>query len=240
MILGPQVAFIDDEENQIIPLEKAINNFNTGSIFVNASPESKNYPPKPIESIKLLFLDLHYGAIKFDPYISAEWVSRIIAPNTKYILIIWSKDTDKKEKLLAVLAETQLYPTYIEAWQKTEFNFETFDFNSKIDQLIRSTSDNKKIANIIYGQILEIEEDGILINCLLDLKKSTFQVRKFDHELFNGIKDLEIGSFIRISISTELGTRQIEVFKEVKDLSQKFLAIDYFEGLKDTAFFIEE
>ncbi|WP_300491849.1 hypothetical protein [Flavobacterium sp.] len=240
MIIGPQVAFVDDIQAQIQPLKNSIHEMHAGSIFFNASPDVNNYPAEPIESVKLVFLDLHYGTMEFDAYISAQWVSRIIVPNSKYILVIWSKDTDKQEELLAVLAEVQLYPTYVEAWQKTDFNIDTFDFNSKIDQLIESASDNKKTTDVIFGQILEIEDDGYLINCLLNLEKTTFQVRKFDQELFSGLEDLKVGNFIRISMSTELGTRQINVFKEDSDLSQKFLTIDYFEDLKDTAFFIED
>ncbi|MCL1666622.1 hypothetical protein M2T82_00960 [Elizabethkingia ursingii] len=240
MMFGPQIAFIDDEKSQIIPLERAISNFHTGSIYINASPESDDYPSEPIESVKLLFLDLHYGGIKFDPYLCVEWVSRIIPSHSKYILVIWSKDIDKKEELLSVLAEGQLSPTYFEAWQKTDFDINTFDFKAKIDDLINSASDNKKIGEVIYGQVLEIEEDGFLVNCLLNMKKPTFQVRKFDNELFKGIKGVEIGNFIRILVSTELGARKIEIFSEPNDLSQKFKVVDYFEGLKDTAFFIED
>ncbi|GEN69211.1 hypothetical protein [Chryseobacterium rhizosphaerae] len=240
MTIGPQIAFVDDIQSQIEPLQNSIDKINAGSIFFDARPEANNFPPEPIESVKLVFLDLYYGALNFDPELSAQWISRIIAPNSKYILVIWSRDTDKQGELLAVLAQAHLYPTYFEAWQKTDFDFNTYDFNSKIDELINSASDNKKLTDIISGQILEIEEDGLLVNCLLNLEKPTFQVRKFDNELFKGIEDLEVGSFIRISMSTELGSRKIEIFKEASDLSQKFQIIDYFEELKDTAFFIDD
>jgi len=240
MIIGPQVAFVDDIPAQIKPLESSIENIHAGSIFFNASPDIDNYPKEPIEGIQLLFLDLHYGTIGFDPYRSAEWVNRIIPKNTKYTLIIWSKDTHEKDSLLAVLAELDIYPTHFDAWQKTDYNLERDNFDSKIKELIKSISGKKKNTDILFGQIIDIEEDGYLINCLLDLQEPTFQIRKFDIELFENLNDLQVENFVKISISTEPGIRKIEVFKEINDLSEKFLTIDYFEGLKDTAFFIED
>lgn len=240
MEIGPQVAFVDDIQLQIEPLENVINDLHAGSIFFNATPEASNFPPKPIESIQLLFLDLHYGTIKFDPYRCAQWVTSIVPPNTKYTLIVWSKDTHEKDSLLAVLAELDFYPTYFDAWQKTDYDLKKFNFESKIKELIASISGTKKSTDILFGQIMDIEEDGYLINCLLNLKNPTFQVRKFDNELFENLHDLQAGNFVKISISTEPGIRKIEVFKEVNDLSEKFLTIDYFEELKDTAFFIDD
>ena len=240
MIIGPQVAFVDDIPSQVKPLESSIDNIRAGSIFFNASPDMDNYPKEPIEGIQLLFLDLHYGTIGFDPYRSAEWVTRIIPKNTKYTLIIWSKDTHEKDSLLTILAQLDIYPTYFDAWQKTDYDLESDNFDTKVKELVISISGKKKKMDVLFGQIEEIEEDGYLINCLLNLPEPTFQIRKFDMELFENLNDLEVGNFVKISISTEPGIRKIEVFKEINDLSEKFLTIDYFEGLKDTAFFIED
>ncbi len=238
--IGPQVAFVDDIESQIKPLNKVLtSDIHAGTIFFDASPELNRFPEKPLETVKLLFLDLHYKG-PFDAYLSAQWVTRIIPPNTKYSLIIWSKDTDRKDELLNVLKENDLLPAYIDAWQKTDYDLKADDFSGKIKQLIEDISYEEIIdEEIVLGEIIDIEEDGLLVNCLLDEKHPTFQVRKFDTGLFGNI-DIKKGGFVKICINTQPGTRKIEIFNEVSNLSDRFKVPDFFKGLEGTAFFIED
>jgi hypothetical protein len=239
ILTEPQIAFVDDILEQIAPLNRVLTEeMNVRTVTYIASLEENNFPEKPLESVRLLFLDLYY-ANSFDAYICAEWVARIIPPNTKYALVIWSKDTDMEDEVMRVLRETDYLPVYQESWQKTDFDLKKFDFSEKIHELISNISVTKEKVEVVFGEIIEIEEDGLLVNCLLDFNDPTFQLRKFDTELFEGINK-SLGSFVKICIRTQPGTRVIDVFEEPIDLSEKFRVRDYFADLKDTTFYTEE
>ncbi|PYF74349.1 hypothetical protein [Pedobacter nutrimenti] len=237
MNIGPQVAFVDDVEQQIAPLNKVLKHLHTGTIYFNAKPDQNSFPPEPIESVNILFLDLYYKAT-FDAELSAQWVESIIPPNKKYVLVVWSKDTHHQEELIRLLNEIDLMPEYIEAWQKTDYDLSSHDFTNKIKDLIRKVSNKNKITEeIIFGEIVELEDDGVLINCRLNDERPTFQVRKFDLELLANIEDMNIGTHVRIRIYTKPGARLIDIFEEHKDRRNLFPAQDFFGGLEGGSFF---
>lgn len=238
--IGPQVAFVDDKKTQIEELDKVLSNqLHTGTRFFDATPAESKYPEEPIDTIKLLFLDLFYND-QFDAYLPAQWVQRIIPPHTKYALIIWSKDVNKQEEVLFVLREIDLYPEYVDGWQKSDYQ-EVEKLNAKVHELISNMAEVSHLnQETIWGEIIAVEEDGVLINCRLNIDTPTFQVRKFDVELLRNINKLVKGTFVKIQIRTQPGTRVIEIFEEEKDHAEQFKVNDHFEGLKDTAFFIEE
>ncbi len=237
MVIGPQVAFVDDVESEIRPLDNVIKGLNAGTVFFDASPARNKYPEKPLETVQLLFLDLYYTA-KFDPFISAQWVQSIIAPNTKYTLVIWSKDTHEKDQLLNVLDEIELTPDHTEIWQKTDYDLPKHNFSPMITELISSISKEGAIEeDILYGEILDVSDDGIIINCRLNDEHPTFQTRRFDKGLLANIENLTIGTIVRIHIYTKPGARLIDIFEERKDKSDLFIQPDFFKGLEGNAFF---
>ncbi|MFC0513110.1 hypothetical protein ACFFGT_02825 [Mucilaginibacter angelicae] len=239
MIIGPQVAFVDDIENQITPLKNILQDLNTGTIFFDARPELAAFPVKPVESVKLIFLDLYYKA-DFDAEIPAQWVSTIIPKNARYYLVIWSKDTHHRDDLLSVLNQIDVPPTYVEAWQKTDFPPD-FNFKGKVTDLIKKISDEETInGEVIYGEIVDVEDDGVLINCCINTEKPTYQVRRFDMDLLAKVTKLEIGTYVRIHLYTKPGSRLVDIFEETKDLKTLFDTPDFFRGLEGNAFFIEK
>ena len=99
---------------------------------------------------------------------------------------------------------------------------------------------NKSInENVIlfYGEIIDIQKDHILLNCLLDESHSNFQIRRFDILPFINSVDLEGGKFISIKVTTKPGIRIFEFLNEPNDLSEKFMKRDPFKGLEGTPFF---
>ena len=239
MLIGPQVAFVDDIESEIKPLDKVLKELNTGTVFFDATPARNKFPAKPLETVKLLFLDLYY-APKFDATLSAQWVQSIIAPNTKYTLVIWSKDTHQKDELLEILDEIELTPAQTVAWQKTDFDLAKHSFTTMVNDLIGNIADEKLIEeDILYGEILEINDDGVIINCRLNDAKPTFQVRRFDKGLLANVQNLNVGTIVRIHIYTKPGARLIDIFEEKKDKSELFEQPDFFKGLEGNSFFTE-
>lgn len=238
MNIGPQVAFVDDIKTQMEPLDNILQKLNTGTVFFNAQPDANAFPKETLSTIKLLFLDLYYKN-DFDADVSAEWVASIIPPNQKYALVIFSKDTHHEGELISVLQKIDLSPQYVEAWQKTDYP-ENFDFSNKVSSLLDKLSDRENIEEeIVFGEIIEIEEDGILVNCRLTMENPTFQVRRFNSNLISNIDNVSVGTYLKIRIFTKPGAMLIDIFEEKTDRSNLFKAPDYFSGLENNSFFKE-
>ncbi|MEO7214552.1 MAG: hypothetical protein ABIX36_17230 [Mucilaginibacter sp.] len=239
MLLGPQVAFVDDIKREITPLENVLKDRHTGTVFFDASTDKNRFPEKPLETVKLLFLDLYYKPT-FDAELSAQWVQSIIPPHSDYTLVIWSKDTHQQEELLTILDYIELTPTRVEAWQKTDFDLENHNFSKNIDDLITTISGEPYyVEDILFGEIINVTDEGVFINCRLNDEKPTFQLRKFDKKLLGNIEKVEAGIFVRIHINSKPGARRMDVFEEKKDRSDLFEQPDFFKGLDGNAFFIE-
>src|SRR5688572_7261772 len=105
-LLGPQVALIDDREEEVASIEALLNELNIGNKFFKVDYTAPDYPAEPINTIELVFLDLYYNpnfGAEFDPYACVQWLNHIVPRDKKYILIIWSKDPQVKDELLEVM-----------------------------------------------------------------------------------------------------------------------------------------
>lgn len=239
MLIGPQVAFVDDIKAQIQPLEDAVNELHTGSIYFDASPEKSNFPTSPLESVEILFLDLLYYN-HFDVELSAQWVTKIIPEKSKYTLVIWSKDTDDVGQLLSLLDEINMTPTAHYTWQKTDFNLMEDNFKSKMEGLIRDVSYRDHIAQESFiGEVVDIEDEAVLVNCRISSDPVVFQVRRFDKDVLGNISNVKIGTYLMINVYTKPGARMIDVFELKRDMTKEFEVQDFFKGLEGGAFFIE-
>ncbi len=231
----PLVAIVDDIKRETTAIEKTLKALNKETIFFDAKPDKRNPPERPIETIEILFLDLYYSSPTFDAEQVVQWVKEIVPPNKKYALVIWSNDTENHtEELLLLLDELNLKPNFREEWQKSEIN--DVILPQKISSLIERVS--MVTQEVVYGEIVDIEDDGVLINCRLSEEIPTFQVRKFDLELLSNIESISIGVYVRIHIFSKPGARLIDVFEEKQDLSSRFTGPDLFNGLEGSSFFI--
>ncbi|HYG40491.1 MAG TPA: hypothetical protein VD908_17805 [Cytophagales bacterium] len=237
MSVGPRVAFVDDIEAQITQLDMVVRDLKAGSIFFNANPEFAVFPESPIETVKLLFLDLYYKK-DFDPEMPAQWVESIIPKDTQYDLVIWSRDTDQVDSLLDILDKLKLKPNHIELWQKNHFTGQEELLRKKVSEITRRIPSYEQITqDDFFGEIVSVEDDGVLINCKISSSDPVFQTRKFDRELVSNLSELKTGVFVKISIYSKPGARLIDVVEEKQDRSDLFQVQDYFEGLENTAFF---
>lgn len=227
--LGPQVAIIDDKRDEAEPIERAFNDLNVGNqLFIVDFTEPK-YPEHPLNNIELVFLDLHYNegfGVDFDPYLCCDWLNRIVPPDKKYVLVIWSRDIEKADYLLEVMKELKVtIPFLTEVKSKQEYQDKHGHYD--IDRLLKELRDKsmkyETITEDFLGKILEINDETVLINCLMNEDPKVFEVRKFDLQPFKDFVDLTPGSFLNIKITTKPGERSIDFYPLLDDMSEKFV-----------------
>ena len=245
-ILGPQVIIVDDIETEVASIEHVLSEMNIGNKFFKVDYTQPAYPIEPIQTAEVVFLDLFYNtraAAEFDPYACGEWLNHIIPQGKKYILIVWSKDTHVTDDLLKTLTEIGApFPYLVERKLKSEYQSGQNEYNIKL--LLKEL--NIKLEQIetsveeFHGQIIFIEEESILINCLIHEESKTFEVRRFDIDVMKNYIDIEKGKFVQIKIITTPGRRVFEFSNEARDLSKIFVKDDDFEDIGDVSFLIGE
>ena len=91
---------------------------------------------------------------------------------------------------------------------------------------------------VIYGQILEIDADAVILRCLIDETEGLFQKRRFARQFFEKTVNLAINQFVEVKIFTIRGGVAFK-FANAKreDLAEKFTPKDYFSQFAGTALF---
>jgi hypothetical protein len=89
---------------------------------------------------------------------------------------------------------------------------------SKAASLVRHEMELSQLSfsrvNETTGQILEIQEEKVVIRCLIDEENKEFQIRNFDREPFEGAVIMEVGAFVGITVFTKPGERRF-LFRSV-------------------------
>lgn len=232
--LGPQVAIVDNDKAEVAVVESSLQELHIGYQFFNADPAEADYPATPIESVELLFLDLYYtsGISDLDPYQPAQWVDRIIPDGKSYYLVIFSTDIHDAAKVIDVLHKMQKEPTYhvIQSKRAADLNIKTLlDKVEKKDHQITDVEE-------FHGEIIEVREHEVIINCLLNEKNQVYQIRRFDMAPLKNIR-LATGVYLNIKITTKPGERIFEFSPEEKDLKHLFEQKDVFDKYKGSPLF---
>jgi hypothetical protein len=245
-ILGPQVAIVDNNYEEVKSIETRLDELNIGNVFFPVDFVKPIYPKKTISTIELVFLDLFYNTginAAFDPFACCEWLTRIVPANKNYILIIWSNDPDHKDELMEVIELTDApMPFFVELSPKAKYqsgNFQ-YDVTRLLNDLNRDLAQRVEITSTEYlGQIIAVEKNSVLINCRIFDSPETFEVRRFDLKPFAGAFTLEKGAFVRITVTNKPGVKTFEFIQETSDKSQFFQKPDDFKDL-DISFLEED
>jgi hypothetical protein len=225
--LGPQVAIVDDVIEEAGPIADALTAMNIGNQFIYVDLANPVYPEKPLHNVELVFLDLHYGeglGLPFEPYICCEILQRIVPPGQKYVLVIWSKDVHKSEEVLALMKEVGITPpVFLDISRKDKYQIEGGYDIGRLLQDLRGKLKNFQVTTLDYtGQIIEIREKEVIINCLIRKDPPAFEIRTFERSLFEDLSLLKEHGFLHIRIVSRPGERSITFVPEENDLSEKF------------------
>lgn len=238
----PKVLLIDDVEAEISDIQTALNERNIITEFVNASPDEIKKRENQLESVELIFLDLYFNT-RFNAQISSETCVQIIKQAIKegkeYYLVIWSKDADEAGEVLDLLEHYGVSPikTIIRKKGDYEIGKHKYDIERLFEELDHEFSNVTVNIEEIDGQILDIQEDCVIIDCLLDKEKEIIQKRRFDILPFANIKNLKEGNFITIKIITKPGSKLYEFYSNnSKHLSKLFSKDHFFDGIDENSF----
>lgn len=236
------VVVVDDTEREVAGLLSTFEKRGWRSEFIKVDFSNVNIE-ESINTVKLLFLDLNYDTgigSQFDPYFCANIVKKIVPKEKEYYLVAWTKDVDKVDSVIDILRQINMMP--IKYTGKLKEGYRIGDEEYDVDRLLLDIeSDFNKVIqkDEFFGEIIEIEEESVLINCMLDQENGIFQVRRFDLTPFKGYIGLIVGEILLITIVTKPGSRIIEFFNESIDKKKLFDKPNYFDGLDNTKFFKE-
>lgn len=245
-LIGPQVAIIDNNEDEIKSIEIMLHELNIGSQFFEVDYVEPIYPKQPINTIQLVFLDLFYNdnSLDFEPYACIDWLKAIVPVGIKYILVVWSNDGHRTEELIEVMKATDTpMPYLVETSPKGKYQNgqNEYDIKRLLEDLNNEFIGKYNITSQeFYGQIIEIEKNNVLINCLINVEPAVFEVRRFDIKPFQGLLTPEKGMFLTIKITNKPGSKIFDFSVESNDLSELFKKSDDFEDIEDVSFLNDE
>jgi len=236
-ILGPQVAIIDNNELEIKSIEVELNELKIGNKFFEADYVEPNFPVQPLSTVELVFLDLYLqtGIQKFDPYMCINWLNAIVPAGKKYILVVWSNDTQEVDQLFTVMKqEGAPMPFLLETRTKGDYQISNNEYDIKrlLNELNVELSGKISLTSEEYlGQIILVEPKSVLINCKIFDDPPIFEVRRFDIKPFQGFINPEKGMFLKITVTNKPGCKTFEFALDPSNPSESFKKPDDFEGI---------
>lgn len=238
-----QVALIDDNHNDISPILDALSQRDISFEEFNPTQVGQAHL---LNSVRVIFLDLFYGQnaiTNLDEEIPASWIDAIVpdsvgAETHQYFLVIWSRDTDYAIRVLNVLHKLGKPPVGHLSAQKDHYRIDDTRYNVKqlLDNIPEAYFPIRKSLETIKGQIIDVDNDNVLINCRMSEKKSIFQVRRFDREPLEGVVPIEKNVFVQIDIETENGKRTIEFSQIEDDIRDMFVKDELFDEFRNSPF----
>ncbi len=240
---GTDVVIFDDTAREIKSIEEALDEKEIKYEFIKVDLAGNKVDHDLISTIKLIFLDLSYTTnfgSRFDPDFCASLVSSIVPKGKQYYLVAWTKDPDNTDSVIEILKTLNLAPVSYLSKRKEDYRIhdDVYNIEKLFDELNKEFEVLKEVDEF-PGEIIEIEKDFVLINCLVDKAHLVFQIRRFDKTPFENYIDLTIGNFVLIRSITKPGSRIFEFSNGNSDLNKYFKKEDPFKGLEDTLFFTE-
>lgn len=148
----PRIAIVDDKIEEVKGILENYQNIGAGIKYFNANLTSPD--PKPeihYSDLNLIFLDVHFtdNTSDYDATHCAGWIDSLVPENSFYILVIWSKETDKKDEILEELKKIEKYPFLVFTAQKTDFLItDGWDFDGLLSSI------NSKLEE--YPELIEL------------------------------------------------------------------------------------
>ncbi len=231
-VAGPKILFIEDVLSDIQPIIDTLNRKELSNTFIDARPDIPK-PSEPIKSAEIVFLDLHFSAetmAQFDAAICAGLIEKSVPPNKQYYLVIFSRDTYKADEVLNILMQIDLMPVKAIIKQKNHYDFHK---ESEVERLLNEIDDEfERIQQIdeVYAEIISVEDDQVIIECLIDENEKIFQTRYLSLLPFSNW-ELQEGKYLLIRTITKLGSITFEFHSISQNLQNSFTKDTLFNNI---------
>lgn len=94
------------------------------------------------------------------------------------------------------------------------------------------------VPEVVYGQILEIDKDSVILRCLVDEDGNLFQKRRFDRQFFEKAVNLAINQLVEVKVYIRQGEVKFTFANSNRqDLTEKFAPKDYFSEFEGSILF---
>ena len=225
---GTHVAVLDDRPLEVESLLKGLENRNINTEFINVDLAGDRASQHIIETVKLVFLDLHYGP-SFEASLCAQLVSEIVPTGHQYYLVAWTQDPDRVDEVIEELRRVDLAPLAYVGKHKESYRIGagSYDIDKLFDELNNELDRTLEVVDF-YGRIIEIDEGEVLIHCIMNpdrfnIEQPIYQIRRFDTSPLNGAVNVEVGNYVIVRSITKKGTRIFEFYNGNSSLSKFFV-----------------
>jgi hypothetical protein len=233
-----KVLIIDDREDEIHSIKEALNAKEISNEYLKVDVFEQTNKQLPIEGVELVILDLHYNELAaIDPELCADQVGKGVSEGQPYYLVGWTKDPEQVEDVVDILRSRNLPPIAFTSMRKETYREGEMKYNT--DRLFADIkTELKKVETVqeFIGRIIDIEENSVLINCIILDDPEVFEVRRFDLLPFENYISLALGTIIKIKVTTKPGSRIFEFITDDAAKSKLFIKPDDFDDLEDLSF----
>lgn len=131
--LEPNIIIIDDKLEEVNGIIDKYHKEGVGVKYFNAHlTDGDEIPDVYYSDVALVFLDVHFteNINDYDPEHCSSWIQGIMPENAFYILVIWSKETDKRSEIIEELVKIHRVPFLCLEEQKTNYTTpDGYDFS---------------------------------------------------------------------------------------------------------------
>lgn len=172
----PRIAIVDDKISEVEGIISHYQNEGIGIKHYNPHPsEGDHLPSNSFSNLNLIYLDIHFteSTSDYDPEICAGWVDALIPKFSFYILVIWSKETDKRDEILEVLDNENKKPFICITKQKTDYQENGgYNFSNLNESILEELNNYPELEELTCWKKSIINSSNIVLGHLSNASPS--------------------------------------------------------------------
>jgi len=166
----PNIVVVDDIIDEVDGIIDLYQKEGIGVKYFNAHlTEGEEKPKVQFSNINIIYLDVHFtkNTDDYDPTHCAAWIDSLIPEFSFYILVLWSKETEKENEILEELDKINKPPFVCFAEQKTDYQTKNgWDFKELYKSVSSSLADIPELDELAIWKKSVLCSSNIIIGHL--------------------------------------------------------------------------